>query len=77
MTSGLPPEADIVTAARHVSKVPLGEVADLTNGNAISVSNQKRYKVEHEGQDPHAIQAQAPMPSRHPPKWAFRRRTAS
>jgi hypothetical protein len=27
MTSGFPPEADIVTAGRHVSKVPRTEVA--------------------------------------------------
>jgi hypothetical protein len=27
MTSGLPPEADIVKAGRHVSNVPIGDVA--------------------------------------------------
>jgi hypothetical protein len=26
MTSGLPPETDIVTAGRHVSKVPIGDI---------------------------------------------------
>jgi hypothetical protein len=29
MISGLPPEADIVTAGRHVSKVPTGDITRL------------------------------------------------
>ena len=26
MTSGLPPDADVVTAGRHVSNVPIGDI---------------------------------------------------
>jgi len=32
MTSGLPPEADTVTAGRHVSKVPIAEILKLGFG---------------------------------------------
>ena len=33
MTSGLPPETDIVTAGRHVSNVPKAEVAALVRSS--------------------------------------------
>jgi hypothetical protein len=37
MTSGLPPEADTVTAGRHVSKVPNSDVAVAQLGSPLTL----------------------------------------
>ena len=39
MTYGLPPEADIVTTGRHVSKVPVTEVAAYSITSSASASS--------------------------------------
>jgi hypothetical protein len=38
MTSGFPPEADIVRAGRHVSKVSKAEVADAFSNYLVAVA---------------------------------------
>jgi hypothetical protein len=45
MTSGLTPEADTVTAGRHVSKVPNSEVIPL--GTSVGVAD--RFDQDHLG----------------------------
>jgi hypothetical protein len=39
MTSGFPPEADIVTAGRHVSKVPNCDISKV--GHRLPLRNKK------------------------------------